>query len=176
METSVHEILETINTKLLKHKSSESCHEICLDTRARKPVIKKYQAKAYCDLAKLKLNRKCTITSVKFGGGIFESSAQIPVRIPAPIEGFIAVKIHVVDASIPFLIRPRILDRYKLVAGNVDICFVSKTEGRKLPILLKHRHTYVEWNILGSTVYEVSVETSPPVFLPSIHSKASEPD
>jgi len=137
------------NTKVKrkqKARKSIQFQGICLDTGAQKSVVGKKQAAAYAALMKVRLETKASNFAFKFGDGCYKSLGTIPVRIPKPNNGYIEVRIDIVDADIPMIIGLDILDKETLLADNTENLLIHKKEGWKMPLSRKAGHLYLEWN------------------------------
>lgn len=118
---------------------------MCVTSGAQKSVIRKSQAKAFCDPSWIKIKLKHVKTPYKFGDRISPSIAQIPICITTPDGAFISLSVVVINVNIPFIIDLKASNRFGLFAGNAENILVSKIHGWTMPITRKHGHLYIIW-------------------------------
>lgn len=87
-------------------------------------------------------------------GACVEPGAQKSVRNLAQAKPYLHPTFwtEVVDADIPLLMGLDLLDKYQLVADNVNNILTSKVERWSIPITHQHGHLFIQWN-LGEMLY-----------------------
>lgn len=77
----------------------------CIDTDAAKSVCGLHQKVAYSKDAAIKFRPLHSTTCLTFGNTLFKGKEKIEIRIPSGNDGIISVKVYVVDADLPLLIK-----------------------------------------------------------------------
>lgn len=131
----------------VRHYGDTFFEGACADTGAQRSVCGLAQAKAYCRARNEPFKLAKSPFSYKFGDGVRTSLGRMYVRIRVRKGNFIGFWIDVVDADIPLLLGLDLLDKYDLVADNVDNVLRSKVFGWTVPMKRAHGHMFVQWDL-----------------------------
>jgi len=119
----------------------------CMDTGATRTVIGRQQADAYSRLVGINLRAPPKHpTSYLFGGVLTPCTGTVDIRVPVSPSQYAAMRVAIVDLSVPFLFGLDALDAFSLYVNNVDNALKCDTRGIQTPLTRKDGHLYLEWN------------------------------
>lgn len=139
-----YEITLSKNSKPLDKYSMINLTEICvqhssrmnqkfkstyLDIEAQRSAIGFPQAKAYSFLIETKIKSPESTINFRFGDGCFQCTGNISVQIPTSDFSVIHVNVDIVQPDVSLLSVLDILDKFQLIADNVENELKSKSHG-----------------------------------------------
>ncbi|OSX76619.1 hypothetical protein BU14_0183s0011 [Porphyra umbilicalis] len=85
-------------------------------------------------------------TTYLFGGVLTPCTGTVVIRVPIAPAHYVAMRVAIVDLSIPFLFGLDALDAFSLYVNNVDNSLKCDARGFKTPLTRKDGHLYLVWN------------------------------
>jgi len=118
-----------------------------MDTGATRTVVGREQARAYSRKVGIPLRGPPKHpTTYLFGGVLTPCTGTVVIRVPIAPAHYVAMRVAIVDLSIPFLFGLDALDAFSLYVNNVDNSLKCDARGFKTPLTRKDGHLYLVWN------------------------------
>jgi len=83
--------------------------------------------------------------SYRFGVDRQDSLGSLTIQVPTPKGSFMALKVDVVPADVPFLIGLDVLDHFGLTLNSVENSIQCPSGEWEMPVVQKLGHAYIEW-------------------------------